>query len=123
MLNPEDISPGSIMPTYEWLIDDNLSTKYTEAKIGAMRTLGVPYPEGFEAEVAQNMDQQADSIARNILTDLDSEHTEDQVQALKQKEIIALIAYLQRLGADIHRESEVALGQMPEETEVQTPEE
>ena len=109
MLNPEDISPGSIMPTYEWLIEDDLNTAYSEKKISAMRTLGVPYPEGFEAEVQDNMVAQADSIAKHILTDLDSEHTPDQVEALRKKEIVALIAYLQRLGSDIHRESEVAL--------------
>lgn len=114
MLEPDEISPGSIMPTYEWLIDDDLDTSDSEKKVSAMRTLGVPYPEGFEAEVASNMDAQATGIAKSILNDLKSDYASSDLESLKQKEIIALIAYLQRLGSDIHNTSEGALNQVTE---------
>ena len=110
MLDPQSISPGSIMPTYEWLIDDDLDTSLSASKITAMRKLGVPYEAGYEEQVEQDMDEQATEIATSILTDLQNDKFGDaEVQQLKDKEIIALIAYLQRLGSDIHQPSEEVL--------------
>lgn len=110
MLNPQNISPGSIMPAYTWMIDDDLDTTYSKAKITAMRKLGVPYEEGFEEQVPASMDEQATKIARSILNDLQAdEDLEANVQKLKNREVIALIAYLQRLGSDIHNETEEVL--------------
>jgi cytochrome c oxidase cbb3-type subunit I/II len=43
MLDPQTMSPGSIMPPYEWLITQKLDTTTTISKINAMRSLGVPY--------------------------------------------------------------------------------
>ncbi|NQX91606.1 MAG: cytochrome-c oxidase, cbb3-type subunit I [Flavobacteriales bacterium] len=114
MEDPQDISPGSIMPRYPWLITDDLDKSYSEAKITAMRKLGVPYEEGFEAEVLASMDAQSRGIAENILTDLSGENYEpDALEALKEKEIVALIAYLQRLGSDIHKDTEELLTAEP----------
>ncbi len=117
MENPTDISPGSIMPAYPWLISDDLDKSYTEKKIAAMRSMGVPYAEGFEAEVAANMNEQGKEIATNILKDLQADDFDDSsVATLQQKEIVALIAYLQRLGSDIHTGTEELLtGTSPEE--------
>lgn len=110
MLDPLSISPGSIMPAYPWLIDDDLDTSLSRNKITAMRKMGVPYAEGFENEVHQDMDIQATKISENILTDLkNNDYSDANVQQLKKKEIIALIAYLQRLGSDIHTKSEQLL--------------
>ncbi|MGB0884067.1 MAG: cytochrome-c oxidase, cbb3-type subunit I [Flavobacteriales bacterium] len=112
MDDPESISPGSIMPAYPWLIDDDLDISLTKRKIAAMRTLGVPYEEGFEDEVELNMYKQASTIAQNILNDLKSgtnSVSPEAAEKLKKKEIIALIAYLQRLGSDIHKQSEDTL--------------
>jgi cytochrome c oxidase cbb3-type subunit I/II len=110
MLNPQDISPGSIMPTYEWMIDDDLDRSYSEAKITAMRKLGVPYREGYELQVLQDMDTQAAVISENILKDLKpAEYTKEDIINLQNKEIVALIAYLQRLGSDIHGDTESKL--------------
>ena len=93
MLDPTTISPGSIMPTYPWLLDNDLDTASTSAKIRAMQTLGVPYPEGFDAKANQALMQQADSIAGNL--------KKDGIATASNKEIVALIAYLQRIGTDI----------------------
>ncbi|MFA6467295.1 MAG: cytochrome-c oxidase, cbb3-type subunit I [Bacteroidota bacterium] len=93
MENPRTMSPGSIMPAYSWLLTQDLDTASTMAKIQAMQTLGVPYPKGFELIANEILQQQADSIAADL--------QRNKVPAEPNKEIIALIAYLQRLGTDI----------------------
>jgi cytochrome c oxidase cbb3-type subunit I/II len=93
MLDPQTMSPGSIMPPYEWLITQKLDTTTTRAKINAMRTLGVPYEEGYEHKANSALDEQAKEIAEDL--------KKNNVRVASDKEIIALIAYLQRLGTDI----------------------
>lgn len=93
MLDPTSMSPGSIMPSYPWLLDNDLDTGSTGAKIRAMQTLGVPYPAGFDKTANKALMVQADSIAADL--------KKDGIETLSDKEIVALIAYLQRLGTDI----------------------
>ncbi|MEZ5057990.1 MAG: cytochrome-c oxidase, cbb3-type subunit I [Saprospiraceae bacterium] len=94
MLEPVSMSPGSIMPTYPWLHEDDLNTSSTKAKIAALRKLGTPYPEGYEDTIAEEMALQAQTIAENLR----KEGIEQ--EGVETKEIVALIAYLQRLGVD-----------------------
>ncbi|WP_316779922.1 cytochrome-c oxidase, cbb3-type subunit I [Pedobacter antarcticus] len=93
MLDPETMSPGSIMPPYEWLITQKLDTTTTRSKINAMRTLGVPYALGYENKANAELDEQAKMIAADL--------KQNNIKVKSDKEIIALIAYLQRLGTDI----------------------
>lgn len=93
MYDPTSMSPGSIMPPYPWLIEQELDISTTADKIAAMRTLGVPYPEGFEDKANDNLQRQAEQIAKNL--------AKDNIQVKSDREIIAMIAYLQRLGTDI----------------------
>jgi cytochrome c oxidase cbb3-type subunit I/II len=93
MMNPEEITPGSIMPPYPWLFEDKLDISTTEAKINAMTILGVPYPEGYAKVANKDVKTQADKITADLVN-IGYEITSD-------KEIIAMIAYLQRLGTDI----------------------
>ncbi|MGQ9642720.1 MAG: cytochrome-c oxidase, cbb3-type subunit I [Ignavibacterium sp.] len=93
MENPRSMSPGSIMPTYPWLLENDLNTSTTAAKIKALRKIGVPYPEGYENIANDELVKQADEIALDL--------QKNGIPAEPQKEIIALIAYLQRLGTDI----------------------
>lgn len=93
MLEPVSMSPGSIMPTYGWLYDQDIDEGSTNSKIHAMRKLGVPYEEGYESEANKDLEKQAQGIADNL--------KKDKIQVSGKKEIIALIAYLQRLGKDI----------------------
>lgn len=95
MLEPESMSPGSIMPPYPWLIEDDLSTKYTSAKIKVLQSLNTPYPEGYADQAVADLEEQAREVAK----DLRAEGVEQ--ENLEKKEIVALIAYLQRLGTDI----------------------
>ncbi len=93
MEDPVSMTPGSIMPVYPWLITNQLNTNATAAKIRAMQTLGVPYPEGYDEMALADLQTQADSIAANL--------QESGYEVESDREIIALIAYLQRLGQDI----------------------
>ena len=87
------MSPGSIMPAYPWLAENDLNTSNTADKINAMRTLGVPYEKGFEKEAEAHLMAQAKKIADGL--------TKEGYPVEANKEIIALIAYMQRLGTDI----------------------
>ncbi len=96
MVNPESMMPGSIMPPYPWLAEEVLNTTNTAAKIQAMQTLGVPYPDGFANIANDDLRAQAEKITRNL-------HDQGVPDAVSTTKIIALIAYLQRLGTDIER--------------------
>jgi cytochrome c oxidase cbb3-type subunit I/II len=93
LMDPRLMSPGSIMPNYDWLISQTLDTTTTRSKINAMRALGVPYAPGYENNANQDLDKQAKGISDNL--------AKDHIKVKSNKEIIAIIAYLQRLGVDI----------------------
>ena len=93
MLDPQSMSPGSIMPSYGWLLDNKIDTSKTPAMIRAMQTLGVPYPAGYDQEANKDLTAQAESIKKSLQA--------DKIKTNHQQEIVALIAYLQRMGKDI----------------------
>jgi cytochrome c oxidase cbb3-type subunit I/II len=93
MLDPTSMSPGSIMPRYPWLFEQQVDADLTPAMISALRNVGVPYEEGFEDQANALMSKQAALIATNL--------KKDGIEIAPEAEIIALIAYLQRLGTDI----------------------
>jgi cytochrome c oxidase cbb3-type subunit I/II len=93
---PASISEGSIMPAYAFMLTQELDTASTASKINAMRTLGVPYEKGFELIANENLLQQANGIVNNLKT--------DSIRISPTKEVIAMIAYLQRMGTDITKQ-------------------
>lgn len=93
MYDPRSMSPGSIMPQYPWLLDNKLDTASTPAKINAMITLGVPYEKDYANKANADLMEQAKVIEGNL--------KKDKIETDPDVEIIALIAYLQRLGKDI----------------------
>ncbi|MCC6584034.1 MAG: cytochrome-c oxidase, cbb3-type subunit I [Chitinophagales bacterium] len=101
MLDPASMSPGSVMPKYPWLFRRDLDLSSTNSKISAMRSLGVPYEAGYEAKANADLAEQADKIAASLKT--------DKIEISSKKEIIALIAYLQRVGKDIKSEPKEAV--------------
>jgi cytochrome c oxidase cbb3-type subunit I/II len=106
MIRPKDLSPGSIMPAYTWMNEDDLNLDLTEKKINAMRTLGVPYPERYAAIAVSDLKKQALVIATDIVSNipgqkLSESQKQEKINSIVNKEIIAMIAYLQRLGTDI----------------------
>ncbi|ODS53232.1 MAG: cytochrome C oxidase Cbb3 [Acidobacteria bacterium SCN 69-37] len=93
MREPRSTSPGSLMPGYPWLYGRALDTRHTEGKIITLRRLGVPYADGFEREAVTHLQAQATGIAEGLRGS--GFEVED------NEEIVALIAYLQRLGTDV----------------------
>jgi cytochrome c oxidase cbb3-type subunit I/II len=94
MKNPQGLNIQSIMPVYDWLITDDLDLSTTAKKIRVMQFLGVPYPDGYDRIANDELLVQA----KGISDDLKSQG----IQCEPNKEIIAMIAYLQRLGRDVH---------------------
>jgi cytochrome c oxidase cbb3-type subunit I/II len=108
MIIPKEWSPGTVMPAYPWLAEDDLDASDIKTKISVMRKLGVPYEEGFEDKIEANMDKQSMEIAKRIVKDLAGKDSDISAENIANKEIIALIAYLQRLGTDIKSIDKVA---------------
>lgn len=100
MYEPKSMSPGSIMPPYPWLFRRTLDVSITGAKIRAMQSMGVPYPEGYDKIANQDIEKQAKEIAARLKA--------DKIEVKPDREIIALIAYLQRLGTDIKNSADPA---------------
>jgi cytochrome c oxidase cbb3-type subunit I/II len=93
MIDPRTMSPGSIMPAYPFLAEQSMNVSNIKDKINAMRTLGVPYEKGYEERALQDLQAQAKTISDNLAT--------EKIKIESDKELIAIIAYLQRLGTDI----------------------
>lgn len=96
MLEPASMAPGSVMPPYPWLFEKTINIGATNSKIHAMRKLGVPYEKGYEAEAVNDLKKQAGKITASL--------EKEKIKIPSDKEIVALIAYLQRLGTDIKAE-------------------
>ncbi|MCU0371533.1 MAG: cytochrome-c oxidase, cbb3-type subunit I, partial [Bacteroidales bacterium] len=95
MMDPRKLNEQSIMPTYPWLIRNNLDVSHTARKIRIMQSLGVPYEEGYDKKANADLMNQAQQIAGGLKS--------AGIEVGAEKEIIALIAYLQRLGTDISK--------------------
>ncbi|TXH57545.1 MAG: cytochrome-c oxidase, cbb3-type subunit I [Bacteroidia bacterium] len=95
MLDPEVTSQGSIMPPYPWLFEKDINISNTPAKIRVMQKLDVPYEEGYDQKAVADLEKQAEGIAQDL--------KKNKIEISSKKEIIALIAYLQRLGTDIKK--------------------
>ena len=92
MRDPRSTSPGSIMPNYPWLYHRNVDPADIQASLRALRRVGVPYTDARIAAAPAEMTRQADSIAGNLAA--------MNIRVHPEREIVALIAYLQRLGRD-----------------------
>jgi cytochrome c oxidase cbb3-type subunit I/II len=103
MLAPDAVSTGSIMPAYPWLFEQSIDKGDTRGKISALRKVGVPYETGYEDEANTDLERQANEITASLKA--------DGVEVSADAEIIALIAYLQRLGKDIKGEKTSQLQQ------------
>jgi cytochrome c oxidase cbb3-type subunit I/II len=95
MDDPRTTSPGSLMPRYSWLLTQAIETNALAPRLAALRKVGVPYPAGYENGPAmRDLTGQAARIVENLKAGTITNAPPD-------REIIALIAYLQRLGTDI----------------------
>ncbi len=113
MWDPQSTSPGSIMPGYKWLYDNKpMDYSMIEKKMEVMVTLGVPYADEDIRNARKAIDDQAAEIEKNLHADPDfvksyeaskknAATRGEKFVPMKDREITALIAYLQRLGTDI----------------------
>jgi len=93
--NPRQITEQSLMPAYPWLIEGDLDFTAIQTRVRVMAMLGVPYGEAVKDGVAE---RQAREQAKTIAADLLAQGAQP---GLESKKIVAVIAYLQRLGKDI----------------------
>jgi cytochrome c oxidase cbb3-type subunit I/II len=94
MQRPDSTTPGSVMPRYPHLLTSAYDTTLIGSKLRALRTLGVPYTDGEIDAAVASMAAQAKAIAAEV-------EAQKGPTGLADKEIVALTAYLQRLGTDI----------------------
>ena len=95
MRDPRATSPGSVMPPYPWLLDDKIDPADIGASVRALARVGTPYPETDDEWVTDDMRQQGSGIVSSLST--------TGITAEWDDEIVAMIAYLQRLGVDGNR--------------------
>jgi cytochrome c oxidase cbb3-type subunit I/II len=112
MYDPQSTSSGSIMPAYQWLVLNEHDRSDIQGKMEAMVSLGVPYTEEEIANAEASMEEQSIQIEENLYADPDfvKSYEADKKYAadngldfveMRDREIVSLIAYLQRLGTDI----------------------
>jgi len=92
MRDPRSVSPGSVMPPYPWLVEWSWDPDDVQASVKALRIVGTPYTESDVAGVAASAQAQASEITARLKT--------QGIETESSREIVALIAYLQRLGKD-----------------------
>jgi cytochrome c oxidase cbb3-type subunit I/II len=96
MQDPQSTTPQSIMPAYAWLEKSELDFASAQKRVDAMAMLGVPYGDAV-LHAERMARRQSQEIAQRIVSQGGPKHLED-------KQITALVAYLQRLGTDIKRQ-------------------
>jgi cytochrome c oxidase cbb3-type subunit I/II len=92
MRDPRSTSPGSVMPTYAWLHSQTYDVADIQASLRALKRVGVPYSDGQISGAGASMHEEAQGIVDRL--------KQAGVTTEPDREIVALIAYLQRLGKD-----------------------
>ncbi len=105
LIDPQKMNEQSIMPRYDWFAKDDINLEMTPKKIRAMQTLGVPYPEGYDEQAVEELLWQADQIVAELKA--------SGIEIEPTKEMVAMIAYLHKLGRDI----EPNMNQKPDSNE------
>ncbi|MEM9704073.1 MAG: cytochrome-c oxidase, cbb3-type subunit II, partial [Planctomycetota bacterium] len=94
--NPEEYSPGSVMPAYQHLIDEKLNYNRIPERVRNAELLGAPYEFPDEEAIKADAKRQAAEIAQSIVA-------QNGPAGMDERTVIALIAYLQRLGTDRYK--------------------
>ena len=116
MYDPQSTSPGSIMPAYKWLFDNKaMDFSNIETKMRVLQKLGAPYTDEEVANAQASIKEQGERIEESLKADPDfvrsyeaskkaAQERGEEFVPMSQREITALIAYMQRLGTDIKAE-------------------
>lgn len=102
MIDPRSTSPGSIMPSYSWLVESDLDYSTLQTKMINLKKLGVPYTDDQIKNAVITLQEEAALLEHNLRQDPEFIKNYDN-RLVHDKEIVALIAYLQRLGTDIKK--------------------
>jgi len=94
--NPRSTSIGSVMPSYPHLLDNDTPWDVIQTRVHVMAMLNVPYEAEAMSNAVGQAKQQAEQVAKTLAAAGGPKGTES-------KEVIALIAYMQRLGKDIQQ--------------------
>ena len=109
MLNPRSINQQSRMPSYTWLFQKGTDFQALPGKLAVQQRLGVPFPIMTPEEIEQHAREQALQIATGLIAekvkipdspgDKEPQNENEAIDHIAGKEIVALIAYLQKLGS------------------------
>lgn len=98
---PREVTAGSIMPRYTWLFDGKIDFASIQRKLEVMRALGVPYSSEEIVRGRASAEEEAAAIAKGLIA-------EGAPEKVTGREVVALIAYMQRLGVDYGKLEEEA---------------
>jgi cytochrome c oxidase cbb3-type subunit I/II len=101
MRDPRSMTPGSVMPPYAWLLERSIDHNDVQRSVRALKRLGAPYSDAEVENVAASIETQGSAIVTRL--------AEQNIQGEQDLEIVALIAYLQRLGRDGQRAIDAGL--------------
>lgn len=104
--DPNSVSPGSIMPKYVHLLDQPLDWDEARRATLAMQRLGVPYDDNTVGTAAELARAQAAKVQAQLVQE--NNNTPQGVEGMADRKVVAVIAYLQRLGTDLNAPVEVA---------------
>jgi len=100
MKEPAAVVPGSIMPKYPWLFAKNadLDTAYAEAYT-VKAVFNVPYDQASGVPLGSREDAQKLMMAqaKEVVADMKDKDVKEAYEKGEIKEIVALIAYMNRL--------------------------
>ena len=102
---PVDTSPGSIMPAFAHLLDQSLDFTAAQPAMTALQKVGVPYTDAELVGAADSARAQASRIEAQLISE---NGRSDGMQGMGERRVIALIAYMQRLGTDLGKPIDVA---------------
>jgi cytochrome c oxidase cbb3-type subunit I/II len=94
MRSPRSTSPNSIMPGYPWLFDAATDPALAADKMRVLKKLGVPYTDVEIQNAVADYQAQAAKVVAAL-------QTKGKTDAQPDREIVALIAYLRRLGNNL----------------------
>jgi cytochrome c oxidase cbb3-type subunit I/II len=107
-MDPRKLNDQSIMPHYAWFAKKEIDLDLTPNKIRAMQTLGVPYPDGYDEQAVEELIFQGEQIAADLKN--------SGIEVSPTSYMVAMIAYMHKLGRDISMAPPAAPGSSDPET-------
>lgn len=100
LLEPRSLSPGSSMPDYPKLFEQEIDEDILVKLIGDAQKMGTNYPKNFVENAASKLYKEASLVAMSL------EKDKIKGESMEKKEVIALIAYLQQIPTSPEKRAE-----------------